>query len=217
MLIALALLSRCSCKRFLLRYHNSTKKPGLSDIEKGKIRAYAKLGMSQREIARRVNRSKTVAQHFLKDKEQYGMRYKGRSTATITRATKRRIFQLARTGRASCADIVRILQLRVTPRRIAQIVDATPLTRPSCTTAAPQHALTPHTGAREPHESLGRSAIVNEISLCPISLLSWLVGETTVNRVRAELQVGIVTHSSKRDEGRTKQVDARSSVVDASD
>ena len=47
------------------------KKPGLTEEEKGKIKAFKSLGLSNRNIAMRLKRSHNLINNFIKDTDNY--------------------------------------------------------------------------------------------------------------------------------------------------
>ena len=49
----------------------------LSDEEMGQIKAFRSVGMSERQIAARIGRSKTVVYNFLASPENYASKRKG--------------------------------------------------------------------------------------------------------------------------------------------
>jgi IS30 family transposase len=49
----------------------------LSDYERGQIDSKADLGWTQRAIATSINRSVTVVNHYLRDRENYGKKNAG--------------------------------------------------------------------------------------------------------------------------------------------
>lgn len=67
----------------------------LTATERGKIDAFKELGLSGREIARRLNRSKTVVNSYLADPQHYGKNQKGRTAEATTLREKRLILRLA--------------------------------------------------------------------------------------------------------------------------
>lgn len=75
----------------------------LSLVERGRIVELHKQGLSQRAIAAKVGRSKTVILHFLKDPESYGTKKSSGRPKKISPALSRRIRRVVRedTGRSS--------------------------------------------------------------------------------------------------------------------
>ena len=63
----------------------------LSEFEKGQIIAYKKCGKSEREIARKINRSKAVFYIFLKNSKEYGIKKRTGKPPTLTMRQKRAI------------------------------------------------------------------------------------------------------------------------------
>ena len=75
----------------------------LSLFERGRIVELHKQGLSQRAIAAKVGRSKTVILHFLKDPESYGTKKSSGRPKKISPALSRRIRRVVHedTGRSS--------------------------------------------------------------------------------------------------------------------
>ncbi|CAK9806315.1 Transposable element Tc3 transposase [Anthophora plagiata] len=61
----------------------------LSEEEIGQIRAYKDVGVSNREIARRLHRSPRVINNYINDPENYGKRHR-RAVKTATTSRERR-------------------------------------------------------------------------------------------------------------------------------
>lgn len=67
----------------------------LSDFEKGQIRAFKDLGLSNREIATRLTRSPTVVDNFVKKKDGYGKKKRSGGPPKLTARDKRSIVRAA--------------------------------------------------------------------------------------------------------------------------
>lgn len=67
----------------------------LTATERAKIDAFKEIGLSGREIARRLNRSKTVVNNYLADPQNYGKNQKGRTGKATTPRENRLILRLA--------------------------------------------------------------------------------------------------------------------------
>jgi transposase len=77
----------------------------LSDTEKGQISALRSTGLSEREIARRVGRSKTVVHQYLANPSNYGVKKRSGRPSTLTARDKRRIVNAASNSTASLRQI----------------------------------------------------------------------------------------------------------------
>lgn len=77
----------------------------LTAVEKGKIDAFKELGLSGREIAKRLDRSKTAVNNYLADPENYGKNRKGRTAEATTYREKRSILRLASNSTLSATKI----------------------------------------------------------------------------------------------------------------
>lgn len=94
--------------------------------EKSKITAFKEVGMSNREIAQRINRSEGVIRNFLKLKENYGQNYHCLGNKKLTLRQKGQIKEKATKGKLSAAKIVDNLNLPVSKRRVQQILKSMP-------------------------------------------------------------------------------------------
>lgn len=97
----------------------------LSEPEKAVIRQLHTLGLSIRNIAERVNRSKTVVHNYLTKMETYGQRVKNKGNTKVTDRQKRQIVHLASAGNTSARQIIETLQLPVKRRAVCKILEAT--------------------------------------------------------------------------------------------
>ena len=67
----------------------------LTSEEIGKLKILKELGVSNRQIAKKLNRSECVIRSFLKDPENYGKKYKGRTKEALTAREKRLVLRNA--------------------------------------------------------------------------------------------------------------------------
>ena len=67
----------------------------LSDFEKGQIRAFQEIGLSNRDIATRLSRSPTVVDNFIKKKDSYGKKKRSGRRPKLTARDKRSIARAA--------------------------------------------------------------------------------------------------------------------------
>lgn len=96
----------------------------LSVEEKAKIRAYKDVGLSNRAIAKKLKRSSTVIDNFVKLGEQYGKNRRYGQAKKLSAADKRLILRTARTQNTVSTRIAADLNLPVTPRRVRQLLAA---------------------------------------------------------------------------------------------
>lgn len=79
--------------------------PPLSEAEKAKILTLKDyLNMSNRQIAKGVNRSKDVVRNFLQNRENYGKNYVTDRPSTITAKQKRLLIRSAANNRKSACE-----------------------------------------------------------------------------------------------------------------
>jgi transposase len=94
----------------------------LTDFEKGKIEAFNRAGLSQRQIAVEINRSQTVVKNYLRKKENYGVKHRTRGNQKFTRRDKSRILNHARANNSTSTDIKSTLNLDLSTRTIRRIL-----------------------------------------------------------------------------------------------
>lgn len=85
----------------------------LSDIEKGKILALHGEGKKNREIARKIQRSRCLVDNFLKNPNVYGTKKSTGPKEKLTARDKRQIIRKASNSEKSCNEIKREVQLNV--------------------------------------------------------------------------------------------------------
>ena len=67
----------------------------LSDFEKGQIRTFQEIGLSNRDIAARLSRSPTVVDNFIKKKDGYGNKKRSGRRPKLSNRDKRSIVRVA--------------------------------------------------------------------------------------------------------------------------
>jgi len=90
--------------------------------ERTSISSYKECGLSNREIAKKINRSATVIDNYLKNSENYGKNYKSGGNSKLSTRQKSHILLSAARGKVNAAEIVDNLCLPVTSRRVQQIL-----------------------------------------------------------------------------------------------
>lgn len=94
--------------------------------ERSKIAAFKEVGMPNRKISRRINRSEGIIRNFLKLKENYSKNYHCLGNKKLTLRQKGQIKEKATREKQSAAKVVDSLNLPVTKRRVQQILKAMP-------------------------------------------------------------------------------------------
>jgi len=94
----------------------------LNEEEKGQIKAYRDCGISNRQIAKKINRSLTVINNFVKLKQNYGKIKRTGPVPKITPREKRSIVTTASKKKLSASKVRDDLQLPITVRRVRQIL-----------------------------------------------------------------------------------------------
>lgn len=96
----------------------------LSAEEQIKIKIYKETGLSNREIAKRINRSHKVINSFFKMGENYGNNSNKTGNPIISMRTNSRILALAVQENQTAAQIKQNLDLPITKRRVQQILSS---------------------------------------------------------------------------------------------
>lgn len=94
----------------------------LSEEEKGKIQAYHEEGLSNREISRRLKRSSSVVDNFLKLGSKYAQAKRPGRTPLVSDRDKREIKRLAVKENYSANKIRAEMSLDIGTRRVQQIM-----------------------------------------------------------------------------------------------
>lgn len=98
----------------------------LTAKERGKIDAFKQEGYSNRQVAKKIKRSHSVVDNYLKLGDKYGIKKKTGRKSTITPLTKKRIFQLASEKLMSSGKIKAELQLKQTTRTVQRVLSTSP-------------------------------------------------------------------------------------------
>ena len=85
----------------------------LTETEKRSILDLYKENKSHREIARKINRSKTAVTNFLKDPLRYGSRKRTGRRKKVDDHTKRLVLRTASNKSISCVNIIDDLSLKM--------------------------------------------------------------------------------------------------------
>ena len=94
----------------------------LSVFEKGKLIAYKNSGLTGREIALKLNRSKTVIYNFLKNPGNYGKRKHPGRPSSVSSRDKRRIISRACSKKQTSTEIKRELDLNYSARTVRRVL-----------------------------------------------------------------------------------------------
>ena len=94
----------------------------LSESEKRFILDLHKNKCSHREIAKKINRSKTVVTSFLKDPIKYGSKKRTGRRRKVDERTKRHVLRAASNKSISCAKIITELNLKVSRWTINRVI-----------------------------------------------------------------------------------------------
>lgn len=98
----------------------------LNNIEKGKILAFKDSGMGYREIARKLNRSLSVIQNFLKNLDNYGIKKSSGRKKKLSARTERKIVKEASNSSKTCTRIKHDLNLNVSKTTIWRTLHRSP-------------------------------------------------------------------------------------------
>lgn len=105
------------------------KNTQLSEIERGKVLAFRNCGMTGYEIAKRINRSKTVVYNYLKNPGKYGQQKRTGRPSSLTVRQKRAIVRTACSKNETSNQIRRELQLPCTSRTVRNVLQKNPNVR----------------------------------------------------------------------------------------
>lgn len=92
------------------------------------IKAYKDCGLSNREIAIKIDRSPKVINNYCKLNESYGQNWSKSGNSKIQGRTQRRIVHCATNKRMSASEIKAQMELPVTVRRVQEILQSNPNT-----------------------------------------------------------------------------------------
>lgn len=96
----------------------------LNDVEKAEIKALKEhSGMSNREIARNIKRSEKVVRNFLKDRIGYGQKKSTGRPSQLSVKKKRLLIRTAANSMKSSRQLREELQLKVSARRVRQVLN----------------------------------------------------------------------------------------------
>lgn len=96
----------------------------LDEVEKGQIRVLAESGQSNRQIARKINRSEKVVRNYLKNPKKYGFKVRTRGNSKLTARQKGQIRDEATKSHLSCRQIITKLDLPVHKSTVSRVLNA---------------------------------------------------------------------------------------------
>lgn len=99
----------------------------LNEAEKAQITFLKGLGLSNRAIAKEIERSDTVVKNFLLKGENYGQKHANIGNTKITKRQKNQLIALASTGRLTANEMIAELGLPITKRRACKILSSSGL------------------------------------------------------------------------------------------
>lgn len=94
----------------------------LTDPEKIQIKFFCDQGCSNREIARKINRSECVVRNFLKKGQNYGVRKPTKGNSKLTKREKNKIKHEATRNKLNATQIKNKLGLSVTSKHVQHIL-----------------------------------------------------------------------------------------------
>lgn len=94
----------------------------LSSEEIAKIQTYLEYGLSNREIAKKINRSHSVVDNYVKNPTNYGKNRPTHGNSKLSKRQRSDIFMLAAKNKHTCSQIKSELSLPITTRRVQQIL-----------------------------------------------------------------------------------------------
>lgn len=110
----------------------------LTDVEKGKILAWKQDNLSNREIARKIDRTHVVVANFLKNPDEYGSRKTGGPKKKLKSRQIRAIVNLGSNASIDLATIKEKLHLDVSKSTISRTIKTSTSLRHSKLLKAPK-------------------------------------------------------------------------------
>lgn len=98
----------------------------LTEKEKGEIEALHKCGLSERAIAKALERSRPLVHAFLANPDAYNTTKRPGRPPKLTLTAKRRLFREASKGRLSSPKLKTQLELPISARRIRELLQKSP-------------------------------------------------------------------------------------------
>lgn len=92
--------------------------------EKVKIDVYHSEGLTNRAIARKINRSDHVVGNYLKDPKSYGMNYKGNTSNALTQKERRKILRLASNSALSTLKIKNAAGVTASKSTVRRVINS---------------------------------------------------------------------------------------------
>lgn len=101
----------------------------LTAEERGRIIAYNEVGWSQRKIATKIMRSKTVIHNFLANPTTYGVNNGRKMKRKVSKTAERRLIRAASNKVISASQLQQSLDLKISVRRVQQLLHSSPYMR----------------------------------------------------------------------------------------
>ena len=98
----------------------------LTEFEIGKITAYCEHGWSGTQISNKLGRHKSTIYRYLQNQQNYGKKKRTGRIPILTNRGKRSIFRAASSGKMSAGQIKNSQKIRLTTRRVQQILKSSP-------------------------------------------------------------------------------------------
>jgi len=98
------------------------KGKSLTFEELTQIKCYKEFGLSNRAIAKKINRSSGLIDNFINQRDNYGKNWKSSRNSKLTKRQKSNILMYASRKKVTSAQIVADLDLPVQKRRVQQIL-----------------------------------------------------------------------------------------------
>ena len=98
--------------------------PHLTDFERGQILAYRDQNLNHSDIARKIDRDRSVVSMFLRDHENYGKKRSPGRKPKVTKRDVRHILRDANGGNMTANQIRAKNNLPISKRRVQQIISS---------------------------------------------------------------------------------------------
>lgn len=98
----------------------------LDEVEKGQIQVLADTGLSNREIARKINRSEKVVRNYVKNPQRYGIKKRTKGNSKLSARQKGQIQEEATKNHLNCRQIIAKLDLPVNKATVSRVLNESP-------------------------------------------------------------------------------------------
>jgi transposase len=110
----------------------------LNEYEKGQINAFKALGLSGREIAKKINRSRSIVQHYINDEQNYGTKKSPGRPCFFSKRAERNLIRLVHKGKFNASEIASKITPSPSTKTIRRVLNRSGLLQYSKIKAVPK-------------------------------------------------------------------------------